>query len=219
MAWNSHFRTSNRQPASNLRLDYERPFPPSRELAQIHLALQPELCERLGRLTNDGPFLIYTALSAALSVWLARQNGTDQAVFASPALITEGAGARGSEVLMSVCILVDQRLSVRDFLGHVREALLACYSRDASTGAEPFHVLLALEELHRPVVDCPADVMLTFARQGRQLRATAACRPTLFEESTIRSFWRQFETILAAALADTAAPLERLSMLSTEERA
>src|SRR5215213_2522567 len=147
---------------STLRFDHQRGGQFDGRNEVIGLDLSGELCARLLKLTNNGPFLLYTSLMSALKICLHRYTGRETIVVGSPA---RRQGGESDEFVNALAIVdhLDDGLSFKEFLLKQRETLLAAYSRqrypfrllradlkhpEAESGCPLFDIALTLNDIH-----------------------------------------------------------------------
>jgi amino acid adenylation domain-containing protein len=217
-------------PAS-LPADGERPAGPATEAASVLLEIGGETYERLARLAKT-PFLLYTALTAALVAVLERYARTDRVVMGTAALEKEkeeGAAAANALVIVQE---VDPRRSFRELLLAVRQTLLDAHAHErypwerlirdlelANPGnrCPLFDVALRLDGLHGALPALGNDLTFHFKRHHDRLLGRLDFRPDLFRFTTVEQLGTTFLRLLAAGLADPAAPVGELPLLDAEE--
>ncbi len=216
---------------AGLRPDFPRQSAPSGVSAWIEIRIEGALLASLRKLTSNGPFLLYTTLTAALQVCLFRYNGRS-CTTGSPARKPEG----GSPVANALAIAVSElngRLPFRQLLGNVREALLAAYKHQEIPFtqvvrhlglSEPadrnplFDVALALEDIHGPMPDVGQNVTVTFSSYPAALAGTIEYKPALFRPDTVVRFVEHFIGALRSALEDVGRPIGELGFFGEGER-
>src|SRR6185437_13865813 len=77
-------KLANLTERASFLVDYERPATYLDEREQLAVTLPAPVCERLNKLSGNSPFLLYTALHAALKVCLHKHSGSTRIVVGSP---------------------------------------------------------------------------------------------------------------------------------------
>ena len=222
-------RLSGGRGASGLAPDYERPALHHAAKAEVEVSLPPGLQKGLAGLTGDSPFLLYTALMAALKVCLHKYSGAAEVVVGSPARRKQG-GAPAAAV--AVLDAVNDADTFRELLLRVRATLLEAYAAQdydlprllGELGLEEvgnrcplFDVALVLEDIHEPLPDLRQDVTVRFAGGAGGLEGRAEYNPALFDAASVRRFADHFARALEQGVADPGAAVGRIALLSAEE--
>jgi amino acid adenylation domain-containing protein len=226
-------KLSNLTESSYLFADYERPSTYLDEREQLAVTLPAQVCERLNKLSGNSPFLLYTALHAALKVCLHKHSGSTRIVVGSPSRkILEEANAPAN----ALCIVDEVRgeMSFKQLLVNVRETLLEAYARqnypfarlvrdlklERVENRNPlFDVAVALADIHAPLPSVRNDLTFTFNRESdERITATVEFNQNLFKRRSIERFTAHFVRVLEQALEDSSRSISALQMLSEEER-
>jgi amino acid adenylation domain-containing protein len=226
-------KLSNLTERAHFLPDYERPATYLDEREQLAVTLPALVCEQLNKLSGNSPFLLYTALHAALKVCLHKYSGSTLIVVGSPSRKTlEGA----NEPANSLAIVDEVRgeMSFKQLLMNVRETLLEAYSRqnypfarlvrdlkfDQIENRNPlFDVAVALADVHAPLPSVHNDVTFTFNRESdERITGTVEFNQNLFKRESVERFTAHYVSVLEQALADSSRSVSALRMLSEEER-
>jgi amino acid adenylation domain-containing protein len=218
---------------SYLLADYERPSTYLDERERLSVTLPPEVCERLNKLSGNSPFLLYTALHAALKVCLHKYSGSTRIVVGSP---SRKALEETNEPANALCIVDEVRgeMSFKQLLMSVRETLLEAYANQNYPFARLvrdlklervedrnplFDVAVALADIHAPLPSARNDLTFTFNRENdERITGTAEFNQNLFRPQSIERFTAHFVRVLEQALEDSSRPISALQMLNEEER-
>ncbi len=197
----------------------------------ITFNLPQELCSRLETLTGGSPFLLYTALLAALKVCLYKYTHDSTVVVGSP-----GRKRGDATQLENALVIVDEvadHLSFRQLLLNVRQTLLDAYQRqrypydrlrqdlfvEASAGeTRLFEVALLFDELHGPWPEVGEGLRLTVRREGPQLCVLVEYDRRVYEVEWVERFWRHYEQALQSGVEEPEQAISELEMLSQTER-
>ncbi|HYP25234.1 MAG TPA: AMP-binding protein, partial [Blastocatellia bacterium] len=217
---------------STLRPDYPRVGQFHGRNGVLDLNMPQELYGKLLKLTNSGPFLIYTTLMAALKVCLFRYSGIESVAVGSPA---RRQGGESDEFVNGLAIVddVDDRLSFKEFLLKQRDTLLEAYSRqrypfrqlladlrlsDTENGCPLFDVALTLNEIHHRMYEARHGIQVTFDREPERMKGRVEFNSDIFKPETVERFAGHFLNILEAAVENPSAKIGAIPMLSEEER-
>src|SRR5215831_1038134 len=218
--------------ASHLLLDAERTNAYACDQESIEIAFSTETTERLARLANDSPFLLYGALTAGLKVCLYKHSANQVIVVGSPPRKKQQSTPWQAPALPIIDEVNDQ-LSFRQLLLNVRATLLEAYSRQnydftdliqqlglshVTNRCPLFDVMIALEDIHGEPFEMRNDLTLRFAGQGPTLRGQATFNSRLLTRASVERFLGHFECLLQKALAQPDTPIGRLSLLTGAER-
>jgi len=207
--------------------DFERAGAGARRPGRLEVAVPDELRERLMRLTNGAPLLVYAAVLAGLQVCLSRHARSTTVIAGSPA-------PRAAEPnALAILSEVDERTPFRQLLLDVRATLDEAYAnasypfgrvvRDLGLTAAVdrcplFDVALAHEALHAPLPELNNDITITLRPSGDALVCDVDYHAGLFHGSTVEAFVRHLLTLTSAALADVDRPVGELDMTNVAER-
>jgi amino acid adenylation domain-containing protein/non-ribosomal peptide synthase protein (TIGR01720 family) len=157
------------------RLHAGRPAPGgtrARRTGEAELVLPPDVRDQLIGLANGTPFLLYTALMAALKVCLFKYTGNRVVTVGSPALKE----LRRPNAL-AIRDELDEALTFRELLMRVRETLLEAYARQSypfgnlitdlklngsNNSHALFEVAMSFREMHGEMPANVAGVAVTF---------------------------------------------------------
>ena len=219
------------EPAS-LTLDFDRPAQYSTSKETVRLRLPGAIIQSLDKLTGDSPFLIYTALLAALKVCLYKYSGNDSIAVGSPRRLRQDEAEERSNALAIIDTL-NAQTTFRDLLLRVRETLIESYKRQnypfdyllgdlGISGRESkcalFNVALAFDGLHGEMPDVRQDVTITFSKSANELSCGVAYNSSLFSNDSIRRFTNHFINVLQAGLENLDASISGLNLLTAAER-
>jgi amino acid adenylation domain-containing protein len=217
---------------TNLKLDFERPSSYSSERETVDVALSEELASKLARLTGDSPFLNYTAMLAALKICLHKYTGSAAIVVGSPTRLKDETANQEPNAL-AIARNVDGRMTFRQFLVSVREALTEGYARQSypfervvkDLGLKKtfnrcplFDVALVLENIHGEMPDLPNDITMSFRMSPDGITGRVQYRGELFRRETIERFNSHFFTTLDAALENVDGRISDISILTPAEQ-
>ncbi|HVF90509.1 MAG TPA: amino acid adenylation domain-containing protein [Blastocatellia bacterium] len=218
--------------SETLRFDHQRGGQFNGRNDAIDLNLSAELCGKLMKLTNNGPFLLYTTLMSALKICLHRYTGRESIAVGSPA---RRQGGESGEFVNALAIVdhLDDRLSFKDFLLKQRETLLAAYSRqrypfrllradlklpEAGNGCPLFDVALTLSDIHHRMYEAEHNIHMAFDRDGDRVTGRVEFNGDAFEPGTITGFTGHFLNLLEAAVQNPGERVGNIPMLTEEER-
>ncbi|MGB9182072.1 MAG: AMP-binding protein, partial [Pyrinomonadaceae bacterium] len=216
---------------STLRTDFDRPADETSEAQTFRVTLPEDLSHKLARLTGDSPFLLYTALMAALKVCLHKYTGSDLIVVGSPARRKENDSTPAVNALAVVDEL-DSRVTFRKFLMSVRENLVEAYAhqgypfervlrdlslRHVANGCALFDVALVLGNIHGPMPEVRNGITFTFLKTPQAITGDVQYNSNIFREETIKRFTSHFLHLLSAALDNIDASIGNLEILTPEE--
>jgi amino acid adenylation domain-containing protein len=217
---------------SGLRPDSPRPAHYSPRTATLEIVLPDSAFQKLYRLTNSSPFLVYAALLAALKVCLHKYTGSETVVVGSPSRLS-GNGEREIGNALSIVNAVHGQMSFREILMQVRESLIEAYARqhypftrlvtdfglDKTEHKCPlFDIALVLSNIHHELPEVRNDITLTFRHSTEGLSGVLEYRPALFRAESIRRFAGHFLRLMDAALENVNARVRELEMLTEAER-
>jgi amino acid adenylation domain-containing protein len=217
---------------TNLKIDFERPSSYASERATVDVVLPEELASKLARLTGNSPFLNYTAMLAALKICLHKYTGSAAIVVGSPTRLKDETADHSPNAL-AIATDVDARMTFRQFLVSVREALTESYARqsypfervvkDLGLKTTPnrcplFDVALALENIHGELPDVTNDITMTFRMSSDEIAGRIQYRTELFRRETVERFNSHFFTALDAALENIDGKISDLSILTSAEQ-
>ncbi len=217
---------------TNLRLDFERPSSYSSERETVEVVVSEDLAAKLASLTGDSPFLNYTAMLAALKICLHKYTGSASIVVGSPTRLKDETADQPPNAL-AIAVDVDGRMTFRQFLVSVREALTESYARQSysfervvkdlglkttSNRCPLFDVAFALENIHGELPDVSNDITISFRMSPDGITGRIQYRSELFRRETIERFVAHFFTALDAALKNIDGRISDLSILTTAEQ-
>ena len=217
---------------TNLKLDFQRPPSYSSEPEAVDVMLPEELASKLARLTGNSPFLNYTAMLAALKICLHKYTGSASIVVGSPTRLKDETANQPPNAL-AIASDVDGRMTFRQFLVSVREALTEGYARqsyafervvkDLGLKKTPnrcplFDVALALENIHGEMPDVSNDITMSFRMSPDGIAGRLQYRSELFRRETIERFNSHFFTALDAALENIDGKISDLLILTPAEQ-
>ncbi len=222
-------------PATPLQLvaAHARADTPLRET--LEFTLEPQLCRKLSALTNDGPFLLYTALLAALKVCLYKYTHDSTVVVGSPAYRSNEDEWPPRNALAIVDEVSDQ-LSFRQLLLGVRQTLLEAYERQrfpydrllqdlfhtssGSSDGQPrlFEVALLFAELHGPWPETGEGLKLEVRREGGSIRVLVEYERSVYEREWVERFWKHYEQALRSGTEEQLRAVAQLTLLTEGER-
>jgi amino acid adenylation domain-containing protein len=192
---------------TSLPPDYERQ--PFYEQSSVELEVPEELCLRLNRTTADSPFLLYTALVAALGVCLQKYTDNKPITLGSPAL-----SEFGDMKAIAFTNHLEPQMSFRQVLLNTKRVLVEAYAKPVETR---FAVAVLLRELHGNLPELNNDMTLAFDRTGDRITGRIEFNSNLFKKETIERFGRQLVNALSEGLKRVDVPISRLKMLSAAE--
>jgi amino acid adenylation domain-containing protein len=218
---------------AQLLADYERPATYLADRDRLPVTLPAVVCERLNKLSGNSPFLLYTALHAALKVYLHKYSSSTRVVVGSPSR-KSGEGANEFANALAIVDEVRGEMSFKQVLMNVRETLLEAYSNqnypfarlvrdldfDPTANRNPlFDVAIALSDIHVPLPSVRNDVTFAFNRESDDsITGTVEFNQSLFKRESVERFITHFVRVLDQALEDSSRPTSALQMLSEEER-
>jgi len=199
--------------------------------AGVEIELPAALAGELRRLTNDSPFLLHAAFTAAVAACLSRLSGERAVCLGSPALAAAEMPVRPNA--LAVVVAVDPARSFRELLLAVREELLAVYARQSypldrlledlrvrpEDGRCPlFDVAVGSSAAHTALPAAGQALTLWLDRSAGKPCVRAAFDPWRHRAADAVRFVQQVFQLLAAALRDPAAPVADLDLLTAAER-
>ena len=217
---------------TNLKTDFERPSSYSSEYETVDIAVPAELAAKLASLTGDSPFLNYTAMLAALKICLHKYTNSASIVVGSPTRLKDETADHSPNAL-AIASDIDGRMTFRQFLVSVREALTEGYARqsypfervvkDLGVKTTPnrcplFDVALVLENIHGEMPDVSNDITMSFRMWPDGISGSVQYRSELFQRETIERFNSHFFTALDAALDNIDRKISDLSILTAAEQ-
>ena len=217
---------------TNLKTDFERPSSYSSERETVDIAVPEELAAKLARLTGNSPFLNYTAMLAALKICLYKYSGSTSIVVGSPTRLKDETANQPPNAL-AIANDVDGRMTFRQFLVSVRDALTEGYARqsypfervvkDLGVKQTPnrcplFDVALSLENIHGEMPEVSNDITMSFRMWPDGIIGSIQYRSELFRRETIERFGSHFFTALDAALENIDGKISDLSILTAAEQ-
>lgn len=218
--------------AGNIQLDHHRPSGYSGKTESLSIQVETAVAGQIKNLTGGDPFLVYTVMTAVLDICIYKYNSADTIVTGSPALLPADGGPPATNAL-TIINRLDDRLSFKDVLMTVRETLLEAYEHQDypytrlledldMTGVSDrfplFDIAAVSDEIHGPLPNLSNDMTLVFSRVGDGMDIEAKYNNRLYNGASITRFLTHFHNLLAAALADTSAPVYSLQPLSQRER-
>ena len=226
-------KLSNLSEGAHFLSDYERPSTYLDEREQLTVTLPAPACERLNKLSGHSPFLLYTALHAALKVCLHKHSGSTTIAAGSPSRkAPEGA----NEPANAIAIVDEVRgeMSFKQLLMNVRETLLEAYSKqdypfarlvrdlklERVVNRNPlFDVAVALTDIHAPLPSVGNDITFTFQKESdERITGTVEFNQNVFKRESVEAITAQYIRILEQALEDSSRSISALQMVSEEER-
>jgi amino acid adenylation domain-containing protein len=226
-------KLSNLSERAHFLPDYERPSTYLDEREQFSVTLPAPVSERLNKLSGNSPFLLYTALHAALKVCLHKHSGSTTIVAGSPSRkAPEGA----NEPANAIAIVDEVRgeMSFKQLLMNVRETLLEAYSKqdypfarlvrdlklERVVNRNPlFDVAVALTDIHAPLPSVGNDITFTFQKESdERITGTIDFNQNVFKRESVEAITAQYIRILEQALEDSSRSISALQIVSEEER-
>ena len=199
---------------SYLKLDYERQRSSSTDRDSVEVLIPVAVQQNLKRLTGGSPFLLYTALLAALKVCLHKYSGSDVIAVGSPILSNgNGNGAEPRVNLLTIVDDIDEQKSFQQLLLQVRETLLDANKRqrypfqrlikdlkleNIENRSPLCDIALVLEGLHKDMLEVGNDVTIRFVEQAEGIYGQIKFLCGLFERETIERFRDHFINVLRA---------------------
>nr|QEO73559.1 condensation domain-containing protein [uncultured bacterium] len=236
-----------------LELPTDRPRPAVRtgEGALYCFEVPAALLARVERLAKDRDATLFMVLTAAVQILLARYAGQRDIAVGT---VTSGRGRAELERLVGFFVNtlvlrsdVDPDLAFSDFLGHVRETVLAAFTneevpferlvealqpeRDPSrtplmqamvvlqnTPSRPLRLPgLRAEEILPPVRSASVDITWDFRVRDGVLDGFVEYSTDLFEDQTIARMARAFIVLLEGIVADPGREVSRLPLVTPDE--
>ena len=203
-----------------------------REYDAVAADLDGYLHSGIIELTNNGNFLLYVTLVAALKVCLHRYTLRRAVIIGSPCRRGEYDDER-QENLLAISDEVADHLPFREFLLQVRETLLEAYARqrypfsrllqdlelEQAHNAFPLtNVIVSLKQIHADLPPVDNDITFHFSKEAGRIAGTATFDSNLFEPATIERLILHFKNVLATILENPNAPISRIEVLTKEER-
>jgi amino acid adenylation domain-containing protein len=216
---------------STLRTDFESPADAATQAQAFRVTLPADLSHKLTRLTGDSPFLLYTALMAALKVCLHKYTGSDLIVVGSPARQKDNDQTPTVNAL-AVVDEINSRLTFRKFLMNVRENLVEAYAhqgypfervlrdlqlRHVANRCALFDVALGLRNIHGPMPEVRNGITFTFLKTAAEITGDVQYNSNIFREETVRRFTNHFLHLLSTALDNIDESIGNLEILTAEE--
>jgi amino acid adenylation domain-containing protein len=222
------------QDAGEATLPLDRPRPPVNRPRQatITVVFPDALCADLTRLTKGLPFLLYTVVLAGVKICLRRYGAGAVVVTGSPARQTHD----GSTVATAVPIALefDGAMRFRDMIGALRDRLNETYGhqifncwrliehlgRGTIVNRSPlFDVAVIFPDIHGPLADLGNDLTITLTAQAGGIVVEISYNDRLFDKATVERFVGHLLSVLTAALANPAMPVDMLPLITEAERA
>jgi amino acid adenylation domain-containing protein len=225
-------RLSQVSDRAHLVPDYERLADHQYEKDSIRVTLPEELTRKLFSLTNDSPFLLYTALLTGVKICLYKYSGNTSVVVGSPARVKQDEAAPLSNAL-AIADEVEGCSTVQQLLLRVRATLLEAYGRqsypfarlvrdlkldEAESRCPLFDVALVLDGLHGPMPEVRQDITLSFTCHGREITGTVEFNRSVFARGSVERFTAHLVQVLHEALKDTSRKVSELQALTEAER-
>lgn len=217
---------------TTIKSDFERPSSFSSEREAVDVVIPEGLAAKLASLTGDSPFLNYTAMLAALKICLHKYTGSASIVVGSPTRLKDETPNQPPNAL-AIASNIDGRMTFRQLLVSVREALTESYARqsypfervvkDLGLKTTPnrcplFDVAIALENIHGELPDVSNDITMSFRMSPDGITGRIEYRSELFQPETIDRFKSHFFTSLDAALVNIDGKISDLSILTPAEQ-
>ncbi|HEX7331307.1 MAG TPA: amino acid adenylation domain-containing protein [Pyrinomonadaceae bacterium] len=225
-------KLSNLTERAHFLPDYERPSTYLDEREQLTVTLPAPVCERLNKLSGNSPFLLYTALHAAMKVCLHKYNGNTHISLGSPS--RKNAEANEPANALAIVDEVRSEMSFKQLLMNVRETLLEAYAKqnypfvrlvrdlkfETVTNRNPlFDVAIALTDIHAPLPMVRNDVTFTFTKESdERITGTVEFNQNLFKRESIERITTHYICVLEQALEDSSRSISALQIVSEEER-
>ena len=226
-------KLSNLTERAHFLPDFERPSTYLDERQQITVTLPTPVCERLNKLSGNSPFLLYTALHAAMKVCLHKYSGSTQIVAGSPSRKTVEAENEPANAL-AIVDEVRGEMSFKQLLMNVRETLLEAYSKqnypfarlvrdlkfETVANRNPlFDVVVALADIHAPLPMVRNDITFTFKRESdERITGTVEFNQNLFKRESIERITTHYVRVLEQVLEDSGRSISAVQVLTEEER-
>jgi non-ribosomal peptide synthetase component F/acyl carrier protein len=192
----------------HIALDYPRPKDGSRQLSTLERELDEEVNILLQRLTAGNHFILYTTLVLTLKICLYKYTGEPEVTIFSPAT-SEGVIAN----LLPINSTLNAEASFKDALLTTKDILSGAYKNQQY----PFsRMLLNIPEKRRPqrlsvvaamagfnerIPDGEYDMVVLFEIVESKIKVTFRYDSHLYEESTIRHFFKLFNSVLRQGLS------------------
>ncbi|MGA9773581.1 MAG: amino acid adenylation domain-containing protein [Blastocatellia bacterium] len=217
---------------SSLRLDHPRPAIYSGTTSVLELTLDAETYQSLHRLTNDGPFLIYTTLMTALQICLHKYTRSNRIAVGSPGLKELDQPLQPPN-LVAIVEDVEDRISFRQLLVNTRQTLIDAYARQhynfsrivKDIGLETtdnrcpiFDFVLLLDNIHCKPMELRNDITISFTRHASAITGSLTYNNSIFTQETIERFASHYRNVLRSALQNPNSLIGELQMLSEAER-
>ncbi len=215
--WRDRLRSISFDP--HVALDHPRPRNGERQVGSLELNLNGETSALLQRVTGGSPFLSYTVFLVGLKLCFSRYSGRRTVTILSPARSCEG----GVVNLLPIDTTLDPSSTFQDLLLSAKDDLSGAFRYQQYSFS---NMLLDLPEEGRPehfssvagmvgfndeFPDLACDIAVLFDTAGEAPTATFRFDRRLYEESTIRGFFRSFCSILRQGLEGMAAPVGDLN--------
>ena len=219
---------------ANLVLDRPRParHDASSPAAKSEVVFAPDVQSQLERVTGNAPFLLYTALMAALKICLFKYTGSRVVTVGSPARRKQETTRHAPNALPIVDEL-NGTMTFRELLMRVRETLLEAYAQqsygyehilhdlglESSENQSPlFHVALALENIHESLPELRNDVSIHFVKDVEGFRARVEFNNALFDHAAIERFTNHYQRVLLCGLHNPETKIDDIDLLTESER-
>jgi len=201
------------------------------DYAQFRFPFESEICRQLSKLTNNSPFLIYTAFVTALSICLHKYSGQSNITIGSPVLNNENSSALSN--LVTITNEMSSSMSFRDLLLKVKETLLEAYAHQAyplelvlrdlglnwNGQKNPlFDIVAGMEEIHSEMPKHQVDIRLKVMQNVDGVWIEVDYDQRSFEEETVRRLLGHLSHVLKVALADTNRQLREIEIVNAVER-
>ncbi|CAG0930622.1 nonribosomal peptide synthetase DhbF [Thermoflexales bacterium] len=176
----------------------------------VEIDLPVALQQSLKTLTGNSPFLVYTALLAALNICLYNYTGDRHIIVGSPAL-------KDVEHPNTLAIInqINPQVSFRKTLLQTRETLLQAYAnqhypferllQDLGVNSEDtektlFDIALVLKEIHGTLPEVGNKITLALSTQSNEISGRLEFSTTLFSIESIHRFRDHLITVLEEGL-------------------
>jgi non-ribosomal peptide synthetase component F/acyl carrier protein len=203
----------------HIALDRPRPKDGNQQLSSIEQELDEEVNILLQRLTAGNHFILYTTLVLTLKICLYKYTGEPEVTIFSPAT-SEGIITN----LLPIKSTLNADASFKDALLITKELLSGAYKNQQY----PFsRMLLNIPEKRRPkrlfivvamagfnerIPDGEYDMVVLFETVESKIKVTFRFDSGLYDESTIRHFFKLFNSILRQGLSRMAIRLADLRL-------
>ena len=221
-------------PETNLIPDYIRSVSSSREKQTVSFELSKELSKTIIRLAKGSYLSIYLLLLSAIGLLLQKYTDNHDVIVGSP-IYKIGDRERCSNTVIPLRFNVENQLTFKDFLHHVKNTVIDAYIyqdypfsqlmqslklTQTENFNSIFNVIVLLENIHnqKDISDLNNDLTFAFVVKGSQIQCSINYKNSIFRDETIQVLTKYYINLLEEIPSHIDSKLSDINLLRETDR-